>query len=121
MARENLLSNRIKGIGFALRGAWLLIRTESSIQIQIVIAVVMTIAGFVFNLSALEWIVQILAISLVLGVEGINTAIEKMSDFVHPEFNEKIGFIKDVSAGAVMFVSIGATIIGLLIYLPKII
>jgi diacylglycerol kinase (ATP) len=58
---------------------------------------------------------------LVLGVEGINTAIEKMSDFVHPEFNEKIGFIKDVSAGAVMFVSIGATIIGLLIYLPKII
>ncbi|MGB5357924.1 MAG: diacylglycerol kinase family protein [Eudoraea sp.] len=121
MARENLISNRIKGIGFALRGAWLLIRTESSIQIQIVIAVVMTIAGFVFNLSALEWIVQILAISLVLGVEGINTAIEKMSDFVHPEFNEKIGFIKDVSAGAVMFVSIGATIIGLLIYLPKII
>ncbi len=121
MARENLLSNRIKGIGFALRGAWLLIRTESSIQIQIVIAVVMTVAGFVFNLSTIEWIVQILAISLVLGVEGINTAIEKMSDFVHPEFNEKIGFIKDVSAGAVMFVSIGATIIGLLIYLPKII
>ena len=121
MARENLLSNRIKGIGFALRGAWLLIRTESSIQIQIVIAVVMTVAGFVFNLSVIEWIVQILAISLVLGVEGINTAIEKMSDFVHPEFNEKIGFIKDVSAGAVMFVSIGATIIGLLIYLPKII
>ncbi|MGB5172442.1 MAG: diacylglycerol kinase family protein [Eudoraea sp.] len=121
MARENLISNRIKGIGFALRGAWLLIRTESSIQIQIVIAVVMTVAGFVFNLSAIEWIVQILAISLVLGVEGINTAIEKMSDFVHPEFNEKIGFIKDVSAGAVMFVSIGATIIGLLIYLPKII
>ena len=121
MPRENLLNNRIRGIGFAFKGAWLLIKTESSIQIQMVIAVIMTIAGFLFDLSIIEWILQILAISLVLGVEGINTAVEKMSDFVHPDFNEKIGFIKDVSAGAVMFVSIGATIIGLLIYLPKII
>jgi len=47
-----------------------------------------------------------------MGTEGLNTAIEKISDFVQPEFDKKIGFIKDVSAGAVMIVSIAATIIG---------
>jgi diacylglycerol kinase (ATP) len=58
---------------------------------------------------------------LVLGIEGMNTAVEKLSDFVQPEFDVKIGFIKDISAGAVMLVSIASTIIGLIIYLPKII
>ena len=61
-----------------------------------------------------------MAIGLVLGIEGLNTAVEKMADFVQPEFDEKIGFIKDISAGAVMLVSIAASIIGLIIYIPKI-
>ena len=81
----------------------------------------MTAAGFYFEISNIEWILQIFAIALVLGIEGMNTAVEKLSDFVQPEFDVKIGFIKDISAGAVMLVSIGSTIIGLIIYLPKII
>ena len=80
----------------------------------------MTAAGFYFEISNTEWILQILAIGLVLGIEGLNTAVEKIADFVQPEFDEKIGFIKDVSAGAVMLVSIAASIIGLIIYIPKI-
>lgn len=63
---------------------------------------------------------QVLAISLVVGIEGANTAIEKLCDFVHPDFDKRIGLIKDISAGAVMLVSIGAVIVGLIIYLPKI-
>ncbi len=121
MPKEDLLTNRVKSVGYALKGAWLLIRTESSIQIQVVLAIVMTIVGFLFELSTLEWCLQILAISLVLGMEALNTAIEKLADFIHPDYNDKIGFIKDISAGSVMFASIGACIIGLLIYLPKII
>jgi diacylglycerol kinase len=121
MPEENLLTNRIKGIGYAFRGAWLLIRTEISIQIQMVIACLMTGIGFYFEISQTEWILQIFAIALVLGIEGLNTAIEKLSDYVQPEFDEKIGFIKDISAGAVMLVSLAATIIGLIIYIPKII
>lgn len=113
--------NRIKSIGFALKGAFLLIRTEASIKIQIFIAIVMTAAGFYFEISNIEWILQIFAIALVLGIEGMNTAVEKISDFVQPEFDVKIGFIKDISAGAVMLVSIASAIIGLIIYLPKII
>lgn len=95
-------------------------RTEGSIKVQIFIALLVTAAGFYFDISATEWILQILAIALVLGVEGLNTAIEKIADFVQPDFDPKIGIIKDISAGAVMWVSIAATIVGLIIYLPKI-
>ena len=120
MPKDSFLVNRIKSVGFALRGALLLIRTEASIQVQVFIAVVMTAAGFYFEISSTEWILQILTIAVIMGTEGLNTAVEKISDFVQPEFDEKIGFIKDISAGAVMLVSIAATIIGCIIYLPKI-
>lgn len=97
-----------------------MIKTEASIKIQVFIALVVTAAGFYFDISATEWVLQIFAIALVLGIEGLNTAIEKLCDFVKPEFDKKIGFIKDISAGAVMLVSIAASIIGLIIYIPKI-
>lgn len=107
-------------MGFALRGALLLIRTEASIKVQVFIAIVMTAAGFFFEISATEWCIQILTIAVIMGVEGLNTGVEKVSDYIQPEFDKKIGFIKDISAGAVMIVSVAATVIGLIIYLPKI-
>ncbi|WP_222984320.1 diacylglycerol kinase family protein [Flagellimonas meishanensis] len=121
MARESFFKNRIRSIGYAFKGLFLLIATESSIQIQLVIALLITGAGFYFQISNTEWIVQMLAIGMVMGVEGANTAIEKLSDYVQPKNDPKIGLIKDVSAGAVMIVSIAASIVGLIIYLPKII
>jgi len=119
MAKESFFINRVKSVGFAFRGAFLLIRTEASIKIQVCIAVIMTFAGCYFNISTTEWTLQVFAISLVLGLEGMNTAVEKIADFVQPNFDPKIGFIKDVSAGAVMLASIGASIIGGIIYIPK--
>lgn len=112
--------NRLKGFVYAAKGAFLLLRTESSIQLQFLLAVIVTIAGFYFEISRVEWMVQILAIGLVMGIEGLNTAIEKLSDFVQPEHDPKIGFIKDISAGAVMIAAVAASILGLIIYLPKI-
>ncbi|MEJ1221715.1 diacylglycerol kinase [Sediminicola sp. 1XM1-17] len=120
MPRESFLKNRIKGVGYALRGALLLVRTEASIKVQVFIGLLMTAAGFYFEISSTEWILQIFAIALVLGVEGLNTAIEKLADYVQPEYDQKIGFLKDISAGAVMLVSIAASIAGLIIYCPKI-
>ena len=119
MAKESFVVNRIKSVGFALRGAFLLVRTEASIKIQVFLALVMTALGFYYEISNTEWILQIFAIGTVMGTEGMNTAIEKICDYVQPEFDPKIGFIKDISAGAVMIVSIAASIIGLIIYLPK--
>lgn len=120
MAAREFIKIRYKSIGIAFRGAWMLVRSEGSIQVQVVLAVLVTIAGFYFEISAVEWMFQVMAIGLVLGVEGVNTAVEKLSDYIQPEFDKRIGFIKDISAGAVMWVSITACIIGLIIYLPKI-
>jgi len=55
---------------------------------------------------------------LVISIEGLNTAIEKMADFIHPDYNKKIGFIKDIAAGSVFFAALTAIAIGLIIYLP---
>jgi len=62
---------------------------------------------------------QILATGLVLSIEGLNTAVEKMADFIHPDFHNRIGFIKDIAAGAVLFAALSAIAIGSLIYIPK--
>ena len=60
----------------------------------------MSIAGFYFGISKAEWIFQTFAIGLVLSVEGLNTAVEKIADFIHPDYHEKIGFIKADIEGA---------------------
>ena len=52
-------------------------------------------------------------------MEGVNTAIEKLSDYIQPQKDPKIGFIKDISAGAVMLVALLAGMAGLIIYIPK--
>ena len=120
MPKESFFENRVNGVRYALRGALLLIRTEASIKTQVFLGILITAAGFYYDISSTEWILQILAIALVLGIEGLNTAIEKLADYVQPEYDPKIGFIKDISAGAVMLVSVAASIVGLIIYLPKI-
>jgi len=106
-------------MGFALKGAIKLLTTEHSVMVQASIGVLMVIAGFYFGISMTEWMLQTLAIGLVLAVEGLNTAVEKIADFVHPDFHKKIGFIKDIAAGAVFFAAMTAIAIGLMIYIPK--
>lgn len=118
--KEPFIINRIKSVGFAFKGAYLLITTEASIKIQFFIGVIMTIAGFYYNLDATEWCIQILVITLIIAIEGINTAIEEIANFIHPEYHPKIGLIKDLAAGAVFIVAIAAVIIGCIIYFPKI-
>ena len=117
---SSFVVNRIRSIGYAFKGAIMLLRTEASVKVQFTIALLVTAAGFFFDISSNEWTTQLLAIGLVMSMEGINTAIEEMANFIHPEHHNKIGLIKDIAAGAVFFSSIFAIIIGLIIYLPKI-
>ncbi|WP_396145851.1 diacylglycerol kinase [Flavobacterium sp.] len=116
---KTFLTGRFKSMGFAFRGAIKLITTEHSVMVQSCLAVVMIIAGFYFEISHEEWLIQTLAIGLVLGIEGLNTAVEKVADFIHPEYHQRIGFIKDIAAGAVFFAAITAIAIGCIIYIPK--
>ena len=117
--KEPFIINRIKSVGFAFKGMLILIRTEASIKVQVCIALAVIIAGFYFDISKTEWIAQIAMIGLVLSIEGINTAIEAIADFIHPDYHKKIGLIKDVAAGAVFIASIAAVTIACIIYIPK--
>lgn len=116
---KSFFTGRLKSMGFALKGAIKLATTEHSVMVQSSIAVLLVIAGFYFEISREEWMFQTLAIGLVLSIEGLNTAVEKVADFIHPEFHEKIGFIKDIAAGAVFFAAMTAIVIGCIIYIPK--
>jgi len=118
--KESFVINRLKSIGYAFKGLMVLIKTENSIKLQLFIAIVVTIAGFYFKISSTEWLIQLVMIAIVMSTEGMNTAIEYMADFVHPEYHEKIGKIKDIGAGAVFIASIIAIIVAGIIYIPKI-
>lgn len=112
------LGRRVKGGGYAIKGAWLLLKTEASIQVQTGIGIAMTVAGFYFEITATEWIAQLLAVGLVLGLEALNTAIEEIADFIHPDIHTKIGRIKDFAAGGVFFGALAAIVVGAIIYWP---
>ena len=117
--KDSFFINRVKSVGFAFKGACLLVKTEASIQAQTAIGILITLLGILVGLSPTEWLIQTLAIGLILALEGLNTAIEEMADFVHPEHHPKIGLIKDLAAGAVFIFAMAAIIIGIIIYYPK--
>lgn len=115
---HSFVTGRLKSFKYAILGAYKLVTTEHSIMVQFSLGILLTIAGFYFGISKTEWLFQTLAIGLVLSIEGLNTAVEKIADFIHPDFHNKIGFIKDIAAGAVFFAAVVAIIIGLIIYIP---
>jgi len=118
-SETSFIKGRFKSIGYALKGAWLLLRTEHSIMVQVFVAIVVTVAGFVCDISATEWMLQLLAIGLIFAAESANSAIEKLCDFVHPGHHSNIGFIKDISAGGVAFAAIFGIAVGCIIYIPR--
>jgi len=115
---SKFVMGRLRGCKYAAKGTLLLLKTEPSIQVQAVIAIVMTALGLYIDITSTEWIMQIFAIGLVMSIEGINTTVEAIADFIHPDFHSKIGFIKDVAAGAVFIAAITAVVIGCIIYIP---
>ncbi len=100
---KSFVFGRIKSLQFALHGMFLLLKTEHSIITQTFFSIVLIFLGFYVGLSKTDWIVQLFCIAFILAIEGLNTAVEKLCDFIHPDFHRKIGFIKDIAAGAVSF------------------
>lgn len=111
----------INRVRFALEGWMAFFSKETNGQIQLCVAVAVIIAGFVFGLSAIEWVIILGCIGLILALEMVNSAIEKLCDLVHPEKHPTIKFVKDVAAGAVLWASVITVVIGAIIFLPKVI
>ena len=90
----------ITKVTVALRGIYLAVLTDFSVAYKLFLSIFL-LAGFFYFRQWLDFSIVLIATALVLVTEMMNTAIEALCDFVEPELNEKIGLIKDVSAGAV--------------------
>ena len=95
-------------------------KSERNMKIHIFIMLIVILFGILLKISKLEWIICIMLFSIVICGELFNTAIETIVDMVSPGKNEKAKIAKDVSAGAVLVVAIGAAIVGGIIFIPKI-
>ena len=98
-----------QGIGAALQG-------HRNLVIQVFIAMLVVLAGFYFSITSMEWCVLLLAISVVIGLEMMNTAIENLVNLVTTEWKPLAGKVKDIAAGAVLFASMIAVIIGIILF-----
>lgn len=115
------LRQRGRSFRFAFRGLATLLREEHNARIHLVAAVGVIVAGALFGISVSEWLAVTLAIGLVFALELINSAVERLADAVSPQPSEAIAKIKDLSAGGVLVGAIAALVIGLCVFLPKIV
>jgi diacylglycerol kinase len=109
----------IHGFGFAFNGIWHAAATQLNFRVHLIAAIVAVCAGYALHISSQEWLWIILCIGIVLIAELFNTAIEFLTDLVSPEYNKKAGLVKDLSAGAVLITAICALVIGIIIFVPK--
>lgn len=110
---------RLKSFTYAFNGLRVMFKNEHNAWIHCFATLCTVTTGIIFKLSALEWVAIIFAIVLVIAGETFNSAIEKLCDVVQPNRDERIGKIKDMSAGAVLLCAIAAVAVGLLIFVPK--
>ena len=89
-------------------------------QIHLVVAVLVVLAGWFFNITTTEWMLCLLCFGLVFGAEMVNTSIENLVDLVSPQRHELAGKAKDMAAGAVLLSALFAACVGLIIFIPKI-
>ena len=115
--KRKKLRNSFKYAFQGIEEAW---KTEQNLKIHFMIMALVIIAGFIFKISLIEWMVCLLLFAIVISLELINTAIETTVDIAMPEINEKAKYAKDIAAGAVLFSAMISIIIGLIIFVPKI-
>ncbi|MEI6144317.1 MAG: diacylglycerol kinase family protein [Candidatus Berkelbacteria bacterium] len=103
---------------YASRGIVNLLKSEQNARIHLIYAIVVATLAYILSISRIEAIVLFFAVTLVIAMETINTAIEKLLDIVKPEHCKQVEFIKDAMAGAVLITSIIAVVVSVLIFFP---
>lgn len=93
---------------------------ERNFRIELCFMILCIVLGFVFGISSGEWIVVILCFGLVLGGECFNTALEAVVDLSSPQYHELARIAKDAAAGGVFLFSIASFVIGVIVFLPRI-
>ena len=113
-----MLRRFFKGLSYAFTGLSLAWREESNFKIEVVCAVLAIALGAAVRLSAVEFALVAIAISLVLAAEAFNTALEELCDKLETDHDPRVAKIKDLAAGAVLVASAGALAVGLFIFIP---
>ena len=116
----SFIKERIASFGYAFEGIFEVIQSQDNFKIHCVTAFLVILAGLYFSISTTEWCLIIGSITAVLSAETFNTAIEHLTDLVAPDYHILAKRTKDAAAGAVLLVAIGAAIIGVIIFLPKV-
>lgn len=110
---------RLISFKYAFKGISTLWEKEHNFRIHVFVAIVTLLVGFFVDLSQIQWIAILVCIALVMAMEAINSSIEALADFICPQEDLRIKRLKDMSAAAVLFVSIAAFIVGLIVFIPK--
>jgi diacylglycerol kinase len=114
------IADRIRSFRYAFSGLRILFKEEHNALVHLVITIIVLVLGAIFSISSLEWIAVVFAIGFVFVTEVLNTAIEDIADFISPQRDERIKRIKDLGAAAVVTSAVTAVVVGVIIFLPKI-
>ncbi len=112
-----------KKFGYAFRGIYVSLKEESSLVVHFVIGTIVMVLGIILNskMSCTDWCIVVLLVAIIISMELLNTAIENIIDVVMFEYNVNAKKIKDISAAATLVLTIASVVIGLIIFIPKII
>lgn len=111
----------IKSFSYAINGVKKAYVDEPNMKIHVLVAIIVILSGIILKISTLEWIVILLLIGLVIAAEVLNTSLENLVDLVTKKQDPLAGKVKDTAAGFVMVLAILSAIIGLIIFIPRII
>ena len=121
MKYKKKIKSLVNSFGYAIEGIWSSFRTERNMKIHDFIMILVVLLGIFLHISVTEWMICIILFALVIGAELFNTAIEAVVDMISLEKSSQAKLAKDVSAGAVLVFAIASIIVGLIIFVPKII
>lgn len=110
----------ISSFRYAFEGIAEGLRTERNMVVHFAVMSMVVVFGVVFGLSKTEWMICVLLFGLVFMAELLNTAVETVVDMITTEYAPRAKLAKDTAAGAVLTISIAAGIVGLMIFLPKV-
>ena len=111
----------MRSFGYAIRGVRMMLALQANARIHALVTIVVVGLGFLLGLKSWEWCAVVGAIGLVWTAEGMNTAIEALTDLVSPGEHPLAGRAKDIAAGAVLCAAVAAAVIGLIVFLPRVI
>jgi len=115
---DSYFKKRYNSFKFALQGINSAVRSEPHMRLHVLSAIGVIVAGFLFQVTKLEWCLLAGSIGMVITAEIFNTSIETLTNLVSPERHPLAGKTKDLAAAAVLVSAITAAIVGLIIFMP---